>query len=147
MKTALWILGGAAALFLAFGIGIGVGYERGVYASQWGANYYANFYGGPRSGMMLEGANVMNAHGLVGEVLQVASSAIMVKASDDDEISVLVTPSTIIRNLNQTIPVYDVEPGERITVIGSPNLWGQIQAKFIRIFEVSSSLPAGTNFN
>lgn len=136
-RAVLIILGGIVLLFIAFGLGIAVGYYHAIFASRFGENYYHNFYGGAPT----PGLAPMNEHGIVGTVIDVSSSSISVKDQGDNEQSVEVLGNTVIREVNNTITINNIVPGDQITVIGEPNTQGQIQARFIRVFNTSSSLP------
>ena len=136
-RAVLIILGAIVLLFVVFGVGIAVGYYHAIFASRFGENYYHNFYGGaPTSGLA-----PMNEHGIVGTVIDVSSSSISVKDQGDNEQSVAILGDTVIREVNNTITINDIMPGDQVTVIGEPNTEGQIQARFIRVFDASSSLP------
>lgn len=149
IKATLWIVGGAIILLLVFGLGIAVGYRKAVFASRWGESYYHNFYGGVPSGPMGGPESMMrppvNMHGVAGEVLDVSTSTISVQDPVGNEQSVVVSTSTSIRTPDGANSLADITVGEWITVIGSPNAEGQIDARFIRVFEASSSLPNNTN--
>jgi hypothetical protein len=148
IKSALWILGAVILLLIVFGLGMAAGYRRAVFSDRFGENYFRNFYGGPPGGPIAigpMGGMPFNMHGVAGEVIDVSSSTISVKDPDGDELSVVVATDAVIREGAQTIMVGDVKPGDMITVIGAPNAAGQIQARFIRIFSASSSLPTSLN--
>jgi hypothetical protein len=146
-RIALWIIGGVVIVLLAFGGGMTVGYQRGVFSSHFGENYYNNFRGGdaPTGGMpmMLGGSPPLNQHGTAGKVIDVDSSNSRITATDVDgnEESVVVDANTLIKKIDKTIPFDAIVPGDQIVVIGEPNGSGQILARFIRIFSGSSSLP------
>ena len=144
-RTALWIIGGIVAALLVFGGGMAMGYQRGIFSSHFGEEYYNNFRGNASAGgvMMLGGPPPMNQHGTAGTVIDVDASNTRITATDPDgdEESIAVDGNTIIREVDQTIPFGSVVPGDRIVVIGEPNGSGQILARFIRIFSGSSSIP------
>ena len=130
-----WLVGILAALvvfLLAFGLGVSVGYEKGVFASHWGRNYQANFLG-PRGGMMF-GMPGSDAHGAAGTIISLASSTFAIKDDEGNEQSVAVATGTIIRKMNTTISLRDLAIGDAVVVIGSPDRNGQVQARFIRVF-------------
>ena len=134
-------------VLLAFGGGMTVGYQRGIFASRFGENYYSNFHGGDAAlgGMpiMPGGAPVMNQHGTAGKVIDVntSSSRITVTDVDGDEESIVIDANTAIKKMDQTISLGEITPDDQVVVIGEPNGSGQILARFIRIFSGSSSLP------
>lgn len=134
-RAVLFTLGAIVLLLIVFGFGIAVGYYHAIFASRFGENYYHNFYGGT------PGLAPMNEHGIVGTVIDVSSSSISVSDQGKNEQSVEILGDTVIREINNTITIGDIVPGDQITVIGEPNTQGQIQARFIRVFDASSSLP------
>jgi hypothetical protein len=146
-RIALWIIGGVVIILLAFGGGMAVGYQRGIFSSRFGENYYSNFRGGdvPIGGMpmMLGGAPPINQHGTAGEVIDVnaSSSRITVTDVDGDEESIAIDANTAIKEMDKTVSFGDIIPGDQVVVIGEPNGSGQILARFVRIFLGSSSLP------
>lgn len=135
VRAILWIVGAIVAFLLVFGLGAVVGYHEASFAGRFGENYYQNFFGGFPAGRMA------NTHGAAGEVIDVSSSSISVRDADGDEESVLVASDTVIREMNNTITVSEVQVGNGVTVIGTPNANGQIEARFVRVFDTSSSLP------
>jgi hypothetical protein len=142
-KTLLWTLCGILAILVVFGMGIVVGYRRAIFASEFGENYYRNLFGNPFGqpmiGMVAHGP--MTMHGVVGSVINVGSSTLDVRDSEGDEESIVIVSGTPIREMGNDISAGDVENGDFVTVIGDPNGDGQIMARFIRVFEASSSLP------
>ena len=142
MKKTLWILGAAAALLAAFGLGAVVGYRHAIFASQWGRSYYANF-SGPRRGFMMGGAGgpAPAMHGAAGQVLSIAGNTLVVKDLQGAEQSVAFSSSTDIRSAGAGTSSAALAPGAWVVVIGGPGATGQIDARFIRIFGASSSTP------
>jgi len=142
VRTILWVLGGLIVLFVVFGLGIAVGYERAGFAAGFDRNYYRIFFGGPPPdgavGMM---APPMPAaiHGVVGTVIDLGTSTISVADRQDNEQSVVISPGTVLRNSDGTITIAGIAVGDTIAVIGEPNSEGQIDARFIRIISDSSS--------
>lgn len=139
VRIVIFTLGGIAAVLLIFGAGIAVGYQKAIFSSNWGMNYERNFFGGPPPGMLgAIGQRVPNTHGVTGEVIDVANSSFSVKDADNDEQSIAVTSDTVIREMNETVSVGELEPGSQVVVIGAPNPNGQVEARFVRVFGTSS---------
>lgn len=141
MKNVLWTLGIVIAFLLVFAIGAAVGYRRALFVSRFGENYYHNFYGMGNMGPM--GPMSISMHGVAGEVIDVESSSLSVQDPSGNERSVVVLPTTIIREGDGAIMLDAVEIGNGVTVIGGPNDEGQVEASFIRVFPSSSSMPVG----
>ena len=143
----LWILGILVVLLLVFGAGVAAGYRSGLFASRFGEDYYHNFLGtGPGPGGMagvgmMGGPAPINQHGTIGTVISVGSSTIATKDQNGNEQSVVIGEDTVIREMNRTISITDIQNGNQVAVIGEPNDTGQIRARFIRIFDASSSAP------
>ncbi len=141
VRAVLYILGGLIVLFVVFGLGIAVGYDRAGFAAGFDQNYYRNFYGGvPRGAVGIMAPPMPVAiHGVVGMVIDVGTSTISVKDSQNNEQSIAVSSGTAIRSGGADIAIGDVAPGDQIAVIGEPNAEGQIDARFIRVLITSSS--------
>ncbi len=138
VRAILWIVGAVVAFLFVFGLGALAGYHEASFAGRFGDNYFRNFFGGFPAGHMA------NMHGAAGEVIDVSSSSFSVRDADGDEESVLVAPDAIIREMNNTLTMSEVRVGNGVTVIGTPDANGQIEARFVRVFDSSSSLPAPT---
>lgn len=142
-KKILWALGIIALVFFIFGFGVAIGYKEAIFSSSWGRNYYQNFYGnlpnipnGPN-----DNHGDWNSHGAVGLVIDTSTSTILIKNANNNERSVYVSPQTVIKKANDSISIDKIMLGDNIIVIGESNNNGQISAKFIRIFDGSSSIP------
>jgi hypothetical protein len=131
----LWGLGALVLLLLVFSAGIAVGYHSGLFSSHFGQDYYHNFYGS--AGM----PTPANQHGTIGSVISVGSSTIATKDPGGNEQSIVIDEDTVIREMNKTITIAGIQNGDQIAVIGEPNDTGQIHARFIRVFDASSSAP------
>lgn len=136
-KTLLWILCGILVALITFGLGVAVGYRRAIFASDFGANYYHSMYGNPFGPPMI---GVMNngpqtIHGVVGEVIDVGSTTMAVQDPSGDEESVFVASDTPIREMNNEITLIEIDVGDHVTVIGEPDQNGQVEARFIRVFQ------------
>src|SRR5262249_34852657 len=141
-KTLLWILCVVFVVLIAFGLGITVGYRRAIFSSQFGEHYYRGLYGDPfgRPVMGITGRAPLTMHGVAGEVIDVTSSTLSVKDPTGNETSVLIASNTPIREMGNDISPNDIEVGNMVTVIGEPDQNGQVEARFIRVFESSSSM-------
>jgi hypothetical protein len=143
VRAILWILGGLILLFVAFGLGIAVGYERAGFAAGFDKNYYRIFFGGLPVGPigMMAPPMPIATHGVVGTVIDVGSSTISVKDEQNNEQSVAISSGTAIRDADNDVTIGSVAVGDQIAVIGEPNTEGQIAARFIRILSAPSSTP------
>jgi hypothetical protein len=140
IRYVLWGLGAVVVLLLVFGAGVAVGYRSGLFSSRFGENYYRNFVGGgPGSPMGMP--SPASQHGTIGTVISVGSSTIATKDPGGNEQSIVVDEDTVIREADRTITIDGIEDGDQIAVIGEPNDVGQIDARFIRVFDTSSSAP------
>lgn len=142
-KILFWTLCGVLAILIAYGLGILVGYRRAIFAADFGERYYRTMYGNPMGQPMIGamGYGPLTMHGVAGEVIDISTGTIVVKDANGDEESVLVMSNTPIREMNNDITAGDIVPNDQIVVIGQPDTGGQVEARFIRVFETSSSLP------
>ncbi|MDE2018984.1 MAG: hypothetical protein KGJ13_01405 [Patescibacteria group bacterium] len=142
VRAVIFILGGIAAALLVFSAGVAVGERKAIFSAAWGKNYGRFFFtAGPPPGAIgvMVQRGPWNTHGVAGQVIDVSSSSFMVKDPDNDERSIAITSGTVIRDANQVIPLDNIDPGYQVVVIGQPNASGQVEARFVRVFEVSSS--------
>ena len=142
VRAVLLILGGLIVLFVVFGLGIAVGYDRAGFAAGFGKNYYRMFYGAVPAGPAAMMAPPMPEaiHGVVGTVIDLGTSTISVEDEEDNEQSVVVPSGTSIRQGGDTVVIGEMNVGDQIAVIGEPDADGQIVARFIRILPASSTL-------
>ncbi|HEY5220806.1 MAG TPA: DUF5666 domain-containing protein [Candidatus Paceibacterota bacterium] len=141
VRAVLWILGGLIALFVVFGLGIAVGYDRAGFAAGFDRNYYRIFFGGTPGGPIGLMAPPMPSatHGVVGTIIDVGTSTISVTDQENNEQSIMVSLGTVIRDGDSDSAIGDMVVGDQIAVIGEPDNDGQIEARFIRIISKSSS--------
>jgi len=132
-------------LILVFSAGVSFGYHRALFNSEWGQNYYRNFYGGGRSSAPMMGfqdRGFTGMHGTVGTIIDISSSTVSIKGQDGIERSVVIDGDESVRKGGSNISFSDLKVGDNIAVIGGPNEKGQIEGRFIRVFpqqEASSS--------
>jgi len=109
-------------------MGVWVGRGQSEFSYKWAENYHKNF--GPVRGM--------GGHGIFGSIIKVEvsgnSNILTIKAQNGAETAIITTERTIVLAGPQQLNVSDLKDGQIITVIGSPNQQGQIEAKLIRIF-------------
>lgn len=140
------VLVAVAILFLTFSAGMYIGFRKARFSYQWGENYHVNF-AGPRSGFIRDfgGKDLIDAHGVSGQIIKIDSSIIIIKGSDGVEKSVAVNGNTTIRQFKETIKLSDLKVDDLIVIIGSPNDKGQIDAKFVRVLPPSSTILSPKN--
>ncbi len=122
-------------LLLAFKAGEFVGFKKAGFSYQWGENYQRNF-GGPRGGMLndFKGRDFMNAHGNAGSIIKIDGNVLIIKGQNNFEQTVVVSDQTMISRQQDVLKFSDLKVDDRVTIIGSPNRDGQIEAKLIRVF-------------
>jgi len=143
-KNTLTVIGIVLGVLVVFSLGAAVGYRRALFASRFGEEYSRNFgVPGPMGMGVPTGPMSFSMHGVAGRVIDVASASLAVDDPQGNEQSVAVVPATVIREDDDTILIDAIEVGDMITAIGGPNQDGQIEARFIRVFPASSSMPVG----
>ena len=143
-KPFKWLLIGLAEVVLiltAFLLGQTVGFYKARTSYQWGENYQ-RIFGGPRAGFFgpgpgplnMGGEMFLNAHGLAGQVIKIDGNTLVIKNDDNIERTALVATGTVITEDHQTLKLVNIKEGDNLMIIGSPDSSGQVNAKFIRIF-------------
>lgn len=136
-----WIIIGLAGfivIVLIFGAGIKVGTLKAKYSYRWADNYHKNF-GGPRGGFFgdwrrFPAGDFIGGHGAFGEIIKLNDAGFAIKGSGDIEKIVVTTDDTVVKKGRETVET-SFKVGDHVTIIGSPNEEGQIEAKLIRVFE------------
>lgn len=137
LKRVIIGLAGFIVIILIFGAGVKVGTLKARYSYRWADNYHKNF-AGPRGGFLgdwrsFPSGDFIGGHGAFGEIIELSDSSFVIKGREDIEKIIVITEETIIKKGRETIQD-GLVVGNRVTVIGSPNEEGQIEAKLIRVF-------------
>jgi hypothetical protein len=123
-KNLLKIVGGVVVLLLIFQAGVFVGYHKARFSGRLGDNYIRAF--GSKN-------NLPGGHGAVGQVVKTATSSIIVADRDNIEKIIVITSGTDVRLGRNIASTTDLKIGDYVTVLGTPDQAGQIQARLIRI--------------
>lgn len=143
-RAFVWLLSGIGFLIIliaVFQAGVFVGFHRASFANDWQENYERNF--GPAPGpFRINGAYAPNPHGAIGQIVRVSLPSIIVADPDNDgdqnERSVTIATSTIIREGMQSVDADSLSVGQYAVVIGEPDASGTVNATFIRIMPPAS---------
>ncbi|MEI8328093.1 MAG: hypothetical protein WCG02_03065 [Candidatus Taylorbacteria bacterium] len=140
----IYTIGGLLVALLIFQAGIFVGFRIAAFSINWNDSHSGNI-GGPRSIFAPFGRDMddINPHGAIGEIIHVELPNIMVKGPSGNEAIILISSTTIIRNLRNEASTSDLNDGAQIVTIGTPDEQGQIHATFIRV--VPNMHPTSTS--
>ena len=135
-----WIIIGLAGfviIILVFSAGMFVGGMKARFSYRWAESYHKNF-GGPRSGFFnnwrsFPGRDFIEGHGAFGEIIELKDDGFVIKGRGDIEKVIIISEETIVRRGRET-EKDGLRIGEHVTIIGSFNEEGQIEAKLIRVF-------------
>ena len=130
-----------SAMVLVFGAGVFVGQMKAKFSYRWAENYHQNF-GGPRGGFMGDWRrrllpppeDFVGGHGIFGPIIKIDGSTLTINGKNGVETAVFVSIQTEIRSPLGVLKISDLKLDDQITVIGSPNSQGQVEAKLIRVF-------------
>jgi len=125
-------------LLLVFKGGMDVGFRKAGFSYRMGEKYFQVFGNElpppPRGGMgRMPGDDLLNAFSASGVVLKIENNGIFIRSENNTEKEIIFSSSTLFRRQRQTISYKDVGQDDLVSVIGSPNSNGQIEAKFIRV--------------
>ncbi|MBU4223935.1 hypothetical protein KJ934_01790 [Patescibacteria group bacterium] len=131
---------GFAVAILIFGAGMAVGGMKAKFSYRWAENYHKNF-GGPKGGFLRDWRNTplmpedfIDGHGAFGEIIEINPSGFVIKGRENVEKVIVATENTVVKSGKETI-TDGLKVGDSVTIIGSPNEQGQIEAKLIRVFD------------
>jgi hypothetical protein len=133
-KRIIWGIGVLLVALVIFQAGVFVGFDKASFSFKGGDNYYRTFGSGPGPGGGFPGA-----YGVSGKIIKVSLPTVLVAGDDGVEKSILVSTSTLIRQLRQMLAPADLKVDDTVVIIGSPNNQSQIEAKFIRIIPSASA--------
>ncbi len=147
-----WVIVGVVCfiiIVLAFGGGIWIGTQKAKFSYRWAENYHKNF-AGPREGFMnnlggFPAGDFIEAHGSFGKIIKIEGNNIIIQGRENVEKTILIKDDTVINSIKGDIKPADLKIDDFITVIGSPNDFGQIEAKLIRVLPLPpmSFAPGG----
>lgn len=137
LKWAIIGLLGFIVVILIFSMGMWVGGLKAKYSYRWAESYHKNF-GGPKGGFLgdwrrFPAGDFIDGHGAFGEIIELDDTGFVIKGRGDIEKIIVTAEDTVIKKGRETIEG-ELQVGDKVTVIGSPNEEGQIRAKFIRVF-------------
>jgi hypothetical protein len=69
---------------------------------------------------------------------------IVIEGQNAVEETIVVSTSTIFRQMRDTIPATDLKADDFVVVIGEPNQNGQIEAKLVRVVPAPGQMDSGT---
>lgn len=135
-KSAWKIVLGLIVALMIFQLGMFVGFRKASFTFGWGDNYHRVF-GGPQGGFMRDfgGNDLMNGHGLAGQVIKVETDSLIVKNRDNTEMVAKITDKTSLAKGRRQIQLSEIKIDDRVTVIGSEQADGSIEAKIVRVFD------------
>ncbi|MBY0376496.1 hypothetical protein K2P96_00800 [Patescibacteria group bacterium] len=140
LTTTTKVLGVLIVAFIIFSAGISVGYRKASFGRDWGEHYNENFgFNGGRMGVGMMGY-FPNAHGANGEIIRTSLPNIIVEDNENTEKSVLLTENTKIQKGNNLLQATELNTGDFIVVIGTPNMGGVIEAKLVRVLPNPESI-------
>ena len=148
LRMILVVIVGLAIIIGAFTLGVFVGYRKANFSYAWADNYNRNFGGPQRGGMMgfFNDDGFISGHGISGSVLKINNNLMTLKNDKNIETPVLISDSTIIMEQRGMMISANIKVGDEVTVVGSPNSQGQIEAQFIRVFPSGQQLqPSPTD--
>ena len=146
-----WIIFGLLGfiiILLIFSIGMQVGGAKARFSYKWADNYHKNF-AGPRTGFLsnwrsFPHGDFIGGHGAFGEIIELSATStdfgfgqtlsFVLRGRSDVEKIIVINENTIVKKGRATIMGDELKVGDNVTIIGSPNKEGQIEAKLIRIF-------------
>ncbi len=142
LKWVIVGLAGFVVLALVFGAGVKVGTLKARYSYRWADNYHKNF-AGPRGGFFgdwrrFPAGDFVGGHGAFGEIIELNDSGFVINGREGVEKIIVTTKETVVKNGAETA-ADGLKVGDRVTIIGSPNEQGQIEAKLIRVFSAEEA--------
>lgn len=138
---ALMLIGFFIIALLIFSAGVSVGFHKASFGRAWGENYERNFGMRP-NGPMFNQDHFPNSHGAIGKIIKIELPTIIVQdGKDNTEKVISISNDTKIQKMMTTIKAENLLVDDFVTIIGSPDDKGQIEAKFIRVMPQGMPVP------
>lgn len=141
--TLKWVvigLAGFAVVVLIFGAGMVVGGMKAKFSCRWAESYHKNF-GGPEGGFFGDWRRMpplpgdfIEGHGAFGKIIELRDNGFVIRGRGNVEKMIVITQDTVIKKRGEDIKKDKLKVDDYAVIIGSPNKKGQIEAKFIRVF-------------
>ncbi|HRY62733.1 MAG TPA: hypothetical protein P5056_03120 [Candidatus Paceibacterota bacterium] len=146
-KRSIKVVGILAVITLIFQAGVFMGFRKASFYGEFGNNFRNNFEGdrGEFRGMM--GRDIPNAHGVVGNVIDVALPSVVIAGDDGVEKIIFVDEKTIIRKFREDISADKLIVGDNVVVVGNPGRDGIIDSRLIRIMPAPLTPVAASSTN
>ena len=126
---------------LIFSAGLSIGFYKASFGRAWGEHYNENFGFGYQGGHLkgFIGNKIMpyfpNSHGATGKIIKIEPNKILIQGKDNLEKIISIDINTKIEQSRTEIKITDLNIGDFIVAIGTPNDTGFIEAKFIRLIK------------
>lgn len=137
--TLSFILGALLIALASFALGFSAGVHKARFSYAWSENYERNFMG-PVDGPMrpdkflkkMDGKMFRSGHGAAGEIMSLNGDTVAVTGLDGEEWSFSLSANTKIKKGGESVEASRLEVGDRVVVLGRPNIDGALAADFIR---------------
>lgn len=128
---------GFIVVILIFSMGMRVGGLKAKYSYRWAESYHRNF-AGPKTGFFgnwqsFPRGDLIEGHGAFGEIIEVNDSGFILKGRGNVEKIIIIDENTVIKKGRESMEG-GMQISDSVVIVGSPNEAGQIEAKFIRVF-------------
>jgi len=134
--SALKALGILLIALIIFWAGVAIGYNKAIFSYRW-HSHYAEQFAGNQSPFAIpndhDADNMPNPHGAFGTIISAHLPLIIIKGPIEAEKTVIITATTVIRDIHNDAASTTLTEGQGVVVIGSPDEQGRIVASFIRI--------------
>jgi hypothetical protein len=135
-QVVLYTVGGVLILLFVFQAGMFIGFEKASFSNRIGENYFREVSGnqaGPMDGIGMSGDESFEAHGAIGNIIELKLPLIVVEDDNIDKV-IRIATSTVIRGPLGTENTDTLKINDFVTIFGSdPDENSVITARLIRI--------------
>ena len=127
---------GILIVIIIFWAGIAVGYHKAQFSNNW-HSHYAEQFTSKQSPFSIpndsDADNMPNPHGAFGQIISANLPLIIIKGPIEAEKTIVVTNTTVVRDVHDQVASTSLVAGQGVVVIGYPDEQGRVVASFIRI--------------
>ncbi len=140
VRFAAGTIGALILALLVFRAGVVVGSHRGQFRGDLSREH------GFRSPFFLGNFEMphgflQDGHGAVGSITAITLPTFLIETRDGANQTILISTSTLIRDMHAPDATTTLSVGDRIIVLGDPDNQGRINARIINVFPSASPLP------
>lgn len=132
-SKALTLFGFLVLIIVVFQIGVLVGFKKAKFSFSMGENYARMFEKKEEKKMRMFADRFPTSHGSAGKIIKIGEDSFVVEDREGIEKTIVFATSTMVKKFKESVSVQEIQAGDFVVVVGSPNEDSEIVAELIRV--------------